>query len=115
MENLSSFIDRSLRLFDLSLGKLNVGLRAQWRDRVSASMWAHYVGPTLWDLNLSTSSFRKNVDDYTLLNARVSASVWKDRAEISLTGSNLLNQEKLHYPLGDKIGTRVLCWVRLKY
>lgn len=101
--------------------KLNTGLRGEWSNGVSGEALVHYVGGAVYPLSdffilaPATSVPSVKVDGYTLLNLRAAYRFWKDTAEAAVSAFNALNDKHKEHPLGDRIGSRVMGWLSLKF
>ena len=85
--------------------KINVGIKAKPNEKLTAVLYCHYVDEVKeWE---EVDGEPGEVDDYTLLNARVSYQL-NEHARMALGASNLLNKEHQESPIGEDIGMRIL-------
>ncbi len=97
--------------------KVNSGLRGEWDSGLSGEIALHYVGGTSYPLgDLVTQfsdpgqSFKSRLGSYTLVNLRAGYHFWNERAEVSLSAFNALNDRHKEHPLGETIKSRVMGW-----
>ncbi|UCD85066.1 MAG: TonB-dependent receptor [Deltaproteobacteria bacterium] len=103
--------------------KLNLGLRAELLDRISANLLIHYVGAIRrrYIIEFLLDEFKyTELDHYVLLNASVSCRLIDDRVEFTMSGQNLLDYEnykgKLYNDPGtDSIPLRVSGSLRVRF
>ncbi len=102
--------------------KLNTGLRGEWNNGVSGEALVHYVGGAAYPLSEFFTQLApagavpsSKVDSYTLLNLRAAYRFWKEKAEAAVSAFNALNDRHKEHPLGDRIGSRVMGWLTLKF
>jgi outer membrane receptor for ferrienterochelin and colicin len=97
-----------------SAHKVNVGVQVRTKPGIDGSIDFHYVSPQTWaeqvtevqEQRIAYQSF--HLDAYTLLNGRIGYRFFKDKAEISAVGFNILGVEHREHPFGQLIGRRVM-------
>ena len=71
----------------------------------------NYVGRAFWN-DVLTSPYQGYTDAYTLLNATAGIKFADGKAQLSLRGINLLNQEILQHIYGDLMRISVMAELR---
>jgi len=103
--------------------KVNVGLRGEWENGLSSEMTFHHVGPARYRVSGVFTDFsalgvippNPRVRGYNLLNLRGAYRFWKERAEVSVSVFNALNDKHREHPLGDQIKRRVMGWLTIRF
>jgi outer membrane receptor for ferrienterochelin and colicin len=101
--------------------KFNVGVQVRTKPGIDGSVDFHYVSPQTWaeqvtEIQQQRIAYQQfQVDAYTLLNARLGYRFFKDRAEISAVGFNILGVEHREHPFGQLIGRRVMGMFAYKF
>jgi iron complex outermembrane recepter protein len=108
--------------------KVNVGVRGEWDNGLSAESSINYVEGATYPLLNSPSSLvsilpTQTVDSYTLLHLRGAYKFWQEKAEagymrdaeVAISAYNSLNDTHKEHPLGDTIGSRVMGWLTVRY
>ncbi|HJR76655.1 MAG TPA: TonB-dependent receptor [Nitrospiraceae bacterium] len=112
--------------------KLNVGLRGEWENGLSAEAIYHYYGSVAYPAGQSFMNLAQNglitpldprVGSYNLLNMRAGYRFWQQKAaagymrdaEVAVSVFNALNDEHKEHPLGDLISRRVMGWLTLRF
>lgn len=105
------------------LWKGNAGLRAEWDNGVNGEVTFHHVGGTTYPIDPAFTTLAPlgatvpdgRVESYQLLNLRGGYRFWNEKAELAITAYNALNDRHREHPLGQKIGSRVMGWLTLRY
>ena len=104
--------------------KLNIGLRGEWDNGLSAEAIFHYYGSAGYPPGQSFTTFSQaglvplpppDVGSYNLLNLRAGYRFWHDKAEVATSAFNALNDKHREYPLGETIGSRVMGWLTVRF
>jgi iron complex outermembrane receptor protein len=105
--------------------KANVGVRADFDNGLNGEATMYYVGEATYPIApffLVAQSFpggqpapSQRVRSYTLLNLRAGYRFWHEKAEVSVSALNALNDTHQEHPLGDVIGSQVLGWLTIRY
>ncbi len=109
--------------------KANGGLRADFQkgllDGLNGEAALHFVGSADYPISplfTTLSTFpgglpppNERVGNYTLLNLRGGYRFWKDKAELAVSVFNALNDKHREHPQGERIKSRVLGWLTLRY
>ncbi len=114
--------------------KVSAGLRAEWENGLSGELSYYYVGATTYPIAQSFTALANNpaagivvptdrVQSYNLLNLRVGYRFWQQKAaagymrdaEVALSIFNALNDTHREHPLGDRIGSRSMGWVTVRF
>jgi iron complex outermembrane receptor protein len=104
--------------------KFNVGLRGEWDNGLSAEAIFHYYGSASYPPGQSFTTFSQaglvslpnpNVGSYNLLNLRAGYRFWHDKTEVAVSAFNALNDKHQEYPLGERIGSRVMGWLTVRF
>ncbi|MCP5047144.1 MAG: TonB-dependent receptor [bacterium] len=104
--------------------KLNAGLRVLFKNGFSFNLLAHWMDGTQRRINDNLGNpYLAALDDYVLVNARLGATFWKDKAELALSVFNLFNDKHYQYPsdpnsLGPnsyRIGRKVTVTAKVKF
>jgi iron complex outermembrane receptor protein len=106
--------------------KVNAGLRGTWDNGLRAEAVFHFVAATTYPVSPVFSQFAGppfggppppdgRVGSYTLLNLSGGYKFWHDKAEVAVSAFNALNDKHREHPLGEKVKSRVMGWVTLRY
>ncbi len=109
--------------------KVNVGLRGEWDNGLSAEAVYHYVDAATYPLGSAFGTFTpttapsEGVGSYNLLNLRAGYRFWKQKAaggylrdaEVAVSAFNALNDQHKEHPLGDTITSRVMGWLTVRF
>ncbi len=97
--------------------KINAGLRVDSGGGLSANLLIHHVAKVAYPAKLveDLDNIPAQTPAYTLVNLRVGYRFWREKAEAAFSVFNLFNDLHREHPLGDKIGTRVLAHLTLKF
>lgn len=105
--------------------KINAGLRGEWDNGLSGEILVHHVAAASYPISNGYAFFSSTfgavtppvngVSSYTLLNLRGAYRFWKDKAEVSVSMFNALNDRHKENPVAETIGSRVMGWVTLRY
>ncbi|MGH7258005.1 MAG: TonB-dependent receptor plug domain-containing protein, partial [Nitrospiraceae bacterium] len=111
--------------------KVNLGLRGEWENGLSAEATYHYYGSATYPISSAFSDFAAfgvppvdpRVGSYNLLNLRGAYRFWQQKAaagylreaEAAVSVFNALNDRHKEHPLGEVIGSRVLGWLTVRF
>ncbi len=131
---LSGFLNYSYQQIDQTLtgsvrrggpdSKINVGLRGEWENGITAEATLHHVGGVTYPISgtFAAAPFfggsvppNMRVDSYTLVNLRGGYRFWNDQLELAISIFNAVNDKHNEHPLGEIIGSRVMGWITLRY
>lgn len=94
--------------------KVNAGVQLRTKAGIDGSIDFHYVSEQFWAEQV-TNFVRQQIEqqrfriaDYTLVNARVGYRFLSNRAEVAVTGFNVLGLEHREHPFGQLMGRRVM-------
>lgn len=114
--------------------KVSAGLRTEWENGLSGEVSYYYVGATTYPIAQTFTTLATipttgviapgdRVDSYNLLNLRVGYRFWQQKAaagymrdaEVAFSIFNALNDKHREHPLGDRIGSRSMGWVTVRF
>ena len=114
--------------------KVSAGLRTEWDNGLSGEISYYYVGATTYPIAQTFTTLASipttgviapgdRVDSYNLLNLRVGYRFWQQKAaagymrdaEVAFSIFNALNDKHREHPLGDRIGSRSMGWVTVRF
>ena len=112
--------------------KFNLGIRMEWENGLNAETTFHHVGSASYPIGAAFSSLApiggflpptSVVGSYNLLNLRVGYRFWQQKAaagymrdaEVAFSIFNALNDKHREHPLGDRIGSRSMGWVTVRF
>ncbi len=103
-----------------SLHKVNFGFQYRSPIGLDVSMDLHWLSSQSWaeqfdNLETGVEYRLAGVPAYTLLNARVGWRLLDDKLELSVSGWNLLFSNVRMHPLGQRIDTRFLGQVEVRF
>jgi outer membrane receptor for ferrienterochelin and colicin len=104
-----------------SAHKINAGVQVRTPVGVDGSVDVHYVSPQDWaeqtiDLQRQQLVFQSyHLPDYALLNARLGYRFFRNRAEVSAVGFNLLGLQHREHPFGQVLDRRIMGFVSYKF
>jgi iron complex outermembrane receptor protein len=97
-----------------SAHKVNAGIQVRSNLGLDASVDFNYVSAQDWALQISDVQAQQikyesfHLDPYEVVNGRIGYRFNKNKADLGVTGSNLLNNQHREYPFGQTIGQRVM-------
>ncbi|HQY56335.1 MAG: TonB-dependent receptor [Nitrospira sp.] len=114
--------------------KVSAGLRTEWENGLSGEIGYYYVGATTYPLaqtftllaNIPATGVTvpsDRIGSYNLLNLRVGYRFWQQKAaagymreaEVAFSIFNALNDRHREHPLGDRIGSRSMGWITVRF
>jgi iron complex outermembrane receptor protein len=104
--------------------KVNADLRMKFGNGLSANLLLHWVdGTERLIKDLSENEYLARVRSYTIVTGRVGYTFWKERAEASLSVTNIFNDKHFEYPSGinlpdrssDPVGRKVACKLSCRF
>jgi iron complex outermembrane receptor protein len=93
--------------------KIGAGFGWKIPQGLSGSVLANFQSETEWP-TITGLDLPKKADAYVILNARLAYGFWKERAEVSVAGYNLLKPH-YEYPRGAEIDRRVTGTAQVKF
>ncbi|MCC6647758.1 MAG: TonB-dependent receptor [Polyangiaceae bacterium] len=102
--------------------KVNAGVQARTKPGIDGELTFHYASEQLWSEQQVPTDGSIDIQNrlfaqpgYFLVNGRVGYRFAKDRADVSVVGFNLLNNQHRQHPLGQKVGQRIMGFVSYKF
>ena len=102
--------------------KVNAGVQVRTALGIDGEVAFHYVSDQTWTEMVASLGSTADVkyesfplDGYTLVNARLGYRFYKNRAEVSATAFNLLDNVHREHPIGQLVGRRFMGFMAYRF